>query len=188
MIHRILHMHKRRLGLKLELASLRARFMGPTWSPSGADRTQVGSMLALWTLLSGMPFFDKYTHNILQPVFHAISWHHPFENSYEIFCSKWCVKYLSHKWINICPSVRPLFTSGETSISSTSKYEANYSRSAGRQSKWNFIFTQKFMIFERNIGFHWVPLGLAVGLDQHHKGNALMIQVSRSSALTALTR
>ena len=34
--------------------SLRARFMGPTWGPSGADRTQVGPMLAPWTLLSGM--------------------------------------------------------------------------------------------------------------------------------------
>ena len=29
------------------------RFMGPTWDPSGADRTQVGPMLAPWTLLSG---------------------------------------------------------------------------------------------------------------------------------------
>ena len=28
--------------------------MGPTWGPSGADRTQVGPMLAPWTLLSGM--------------------------------------------------------------------------------------------------------------------------------------
>ena len=37
-----------------ELASLIARFMGPTWGPSGADRTQMGSMLAPWTLLSGM--------------------------------------------------------------------------------------------------------------------------------------
>ena len=30
-----------------------ARFMGPTWGPSGADRTQVGPMLSPWTLLSG---------------------------------------------------------------------------------------------------------------------------------------
>ena len=30
-----------------------AKFMGPTWGPSGADRTQVGPMLAPWTLLSG---------------------------------------------------------------------------------------------------------------------------------------
>ena len=29
--------------------SLIARFMGPTWGPSGADRTQVGPMLAAWT-------------------------------------------------------------------------------------------------------------------------------------------
>ena len=30
-----------------------ARFMGPTWGPPGADRSQVGPMLAPWTLLSG---------------------------------------------------------------------------------------------------------------------------------------
>ena len=34
--------------------SLIARFMGPSWGPSGADRTQVGPMLAPWTLLSGL--------------------------------------------------------------------------------------------------------------------------------------
>ena len=30
-----------------------AMFIGLIWGPSGADRTQVGPMLALWTLLSG---------------------------------------------------------------------------------------------------------------------------------------
>ena len=35
-----------------------ARFMGPTWDPPGADRTQVGPMLAPWTLLSGSRFYD----------------------------------------------------------------------------------------------------------------------------------
>ena len=34
------------------MSSLIARFMGPTWGPSGADRTQVGPMLAPRTLLS----------------------------------------------------------------------------------------------------------------------------------------
>ena len=34
--------------------SLIARFMGPTWCPPGTDRTQVGPMVAPWTLLSGM--------------------------------------------------------------------------------------------------------------------------------------
>ena len=32
-----------------------ARFMGLIWGPFGADRTQVGPMLAPWTLLSGVP-------------------------------------------------------------------------------------------------------------------------------------
>ena len=31
-----------------------ARFVGPTWGKPGADRTQVGPMLAPWTLLSGL--------------------------------------------------------------------------------------------------------------------------------------
>ena len=35
------------------LDALIARFMRPTWGPSGADRTQVGPMLVPWTLLSG---------------------------------------------------------------------------------------------------------------------------------------
>ena len=34
-------------------SALIARFMGPTWGPSGADKTHVGPMLAPWTLLSG---------------------------------------------------------------------------------------------------------------------------------------
>ena len=36
----------------VELTTLIASFMGPPWGPSGADRTQVGPMLAPWTLLS----------------------------------------------------------------------------------------------------------------------------------------
>ena len=40
--------------------TLIARFMGPTWDPSGADRTQVGPMLAPWSLLSGYkPKIDR---------------------------------------------------------------------------------------------------------------------------------
>ena len=34
-------------------AALIERFVGPTWGPYGADRTQAGPMLAPWTLLSG---------------------------------------------------------------------------------------------------------------------------------------
>ena len=36
--------------------SLIAWFMGPTWGPSGADRTQVGPMLAPWTVPSRKRF------------------------------------------------------------------------------------------------------------------------------------
>ena len=35
------------------IMALIARFMGPSWGPTGADRTQVDPMLAPWTLLSG---------------------------------------------------------------------------------------------------------------------------------------
>ena len=43
--------------------SLIARFMGPTWGPSGADRSQVGHMFFPWTLLSGMHHTaDKRQH------------------------------------------------------------------------------------------------------------------------------
>ena len=37
-----------------------AQFMGPTWDPPGADRTQVGPMLAPWTLLSGSSSTRQY--------------------------------------------------------------------------------------------------------------------------------
>ena len=39
-----------------------ARFMGPIWGPFGADRTQVGPMLAPWTLLSGTVLHDLEHH------------------------------------------------------------------------------------------------------------------------------
>ena len=38
----------------VENCTLIAWIMGPTWGPSGADRTQVGPILAPWTLLSGV--------------------------------------------------------------------------------------------------------------------------------------
>ena len=42
--------------------SLIARFLGPTWGPSGADKTKVGPMLAPWTLLSGKALNDWLYH------------------------------------------------------------------------------------------------------------------------------
>ena len=43
-------------AVPLQRHTLIGRFMGPTLSPSGTDRTQVGPMLAPWTLFSGQSF------------------------------------------------------------------------------------------------------------------------------------
>ena len=47
--------------LQLCVLVLIARFMGPTWGPSGAGRTQVGPMWAPWTLLSGVSLWGETT-------------------------------------------------------------------------------------------------------------------------------
>ena len=45
----------------LTIWPLIARFMGPTWGPSGADRTQVGPMnFVIWDIIPG-PLFIKGT-------------------------------------------------------------------------------------------------------------------------------
>ena len=41
-----------------EKTSRIARVMGPTWGPSGTEMTQVGPMVAQWTLLSGNKWND----------------------------------------------------------------------------------------------------------------------------------
>ena len=53
MLHAITYHHLRYLLLTHSYPTLIARFMRPTWGPSGADRTQVCPMLTLWTLFSG---------------------------------------------------------------------------------------------------------------------------------------
>ena len=46
-------------------STLLAKFMGPRWVPYGADRTQVGPMLAPWNLLSGNAHKIHYGHMVL---------------------------------------------------------------------------------------------------------------------------
>ena len=53
------------------LVSLIVSFMGPTWGQSGADRTQVGSMLAPWTLLSGVSFKGSKGIHIMMRLAHS---------------------------------------------------------------------------------------------------------------------
>ena len=64
--------------LIIRVTPLIARFMGPTWGPSGADRTQVGSMLAPWTLLSGS---ITNTYNIMGLLLQSVVlwWRHDRE-------------------------------------------------------------------------------------------------------------
>ena len=45
-----------------------AKFMGPTWGPPGSCRTQIGPVLAPWTLLSGM---YRYRHVATRTDSHA---------------------------------------------------------------------------------------------------------------------
>ena len=70
--------------------TLRARFMGPTWGPSGADRTQVGPMLAPWSLLSGKPLSDQWWPGLLTHI---------------SITQPWCVKQLCDKWYNVSKSL-----------------------------------------------------------------------------------
>ena len=66
-----LRIYELELELKYYNPTLIARFMGPTWGPSGADSTQVGPILAPWTLLSGF-----WRHALLDSVisfFHAMT-------------------------------------------------------------------------------------------------------------------
>ena len=49
------------------LVTLIARFKGPTWGPSGAERTQVGPMLSPWTLLSGRLFWNQSSKHCVAP-------------------------------------------------------------------------------------------------------------------------
>ena len=60
-------------------SALIARFMGPPWGPPGVDRTQVGPMLAPWTLLSG---WRCNKHDIGQNETTCINYGYAIEISY----------------------------------------------------------------------------------------------------------
>ena len=61
---------------------LLARFMRSTWGPSGADRTQVGPMLAPWTLLAGSVWLCSGVDSCDSPIHGVLSWwrYHQIEN------------------------------------------------------------------------------------------------------------
>ena len=111
-----------------------AKFMGPTWGPSGSCRPQMGPMLAPWTLLSGngwtgMLQLSKVHDDIMSCIFIAlthITWYyiqHTNDKHINVFEGqfvKWhkldpvfffqflaATKQL-YKWYfpSVCPSVR----------------------------------------------------------------------------------
>ena len=67
-----------------------ARLMGPTWGPPGDDRTQVGPMMAPWTLLSGNILFYICTHVIF--VY--------FRKVVLICLGEWFIDHFSSKQLN----------------------------------------------------------------------------------------
>ena len=75
------------------LTPLIARFMGPTWDPSGANRTQVGPMLAPWTFLSGSlwpsDIIWHYKLKTLCFLFLVIAFH--IQTSYSQYLSQSCL-------------------------------------------------------------------------------------------------
>ena len=73
--------------------TLIARFMGPTWGPSGADRTQVGPMWASWTFLSG----QCRKAGIMTTVGFQCLWVH----------WRWCFVYHIWSTTSILPSPNP---------------------------------------------------------------------------------
>ena len=57
-------------------------FIGPTWRPSGADRTQVGPMLAPWTLLSGLYIYELPLRGLKHSEWYIFQWPGaPFTNT-----------------------------------------------------------------------------------------------------------
>ena len=81
-------------SLVLRMASLIASCMGPTWGPSGADRTQVGPMLAPWTLISGMISQHVNTLRPRQNIeLFAITFANVF--SWIKVCEFWLISHLS---------------------------------------------------------------------------------------------
>ena len=113
--------------------TLIARFIGTTWGPSGADRTQVGPMLAPWTLWSGYilpPGGQNKMAAALQTTFSiAFLWK---KNLVSLFCIHWGMfpsskpalglsdaiwhrgywstlapsHYLNHLWVLVKPKIR----------------------------------------------------------------------------------
>ena len=98
--------------------TLIARFMGPTWDPSGADRTQVVPMVAPWTFLYGNSFYftmqpcSVFKRFFIKTVLYEIYKAHPLFEHYHVArfrvsWGKWIMLRQSSTLEIIC--TRPLY-------------------------------------------------------------------------------
>ena len=80
-----------------------ARFMGPTWGPSGADKTQVGPMLAPWTLVSGIFSVFNTVHSPYIVCHFSLynSWY-PIAHLYSMGCCSWVQIWSKFYHCNCC--------------------------------------------------------------------------------------
>ena len=95
--------------------TLIARFMGSAWDPSGADRTQVGPMLAPWTLLSGYSPYSK----------HPAGW----------WSGSWCSMLPARYW----PKKSQIIDFRVYNNNHCLKYAANYSQALVHVAFWNHL-------------------------------------------------
>ena len=73
------------------------RFMGPIWGSPGADRTQVGPVLAPWTLLSGLFLVSCSGGDLGMPLLshcppwsrHGSLWWAETVPTWHLWCCKW---------------------------------------------------------------------------------------------------
>ena len=71
-----------------------ARFMGPTWGPSGAVRTQVGPMLAPWSLLSVLFYIPASAEQA-----NALMDNQPFVIISHAWHTIWCMEGILGVWV-----------------------------------------------------------------------------------------
>ena len=137
-----------------------ARFMGPTWGPPGSCRTQMGTMSAPWTLLSGTisdtvlwrhqgPYQILYCDVILMYIRDSFCYAGRVTNVNHLFMfvlthaepcsclSKLCYRTINHSWVSrqkyhylICPIC------ADISIPDTTKVQRNAYKCNNCLSTW----------------------------------------------------
>ena len=114
LVDNVSHMTSRcTASISISVVSPISRFLGPTWGPPGDDRTQVGPVLAPWTLLSGVSFIPSTLYISLSESYimiHTINNVAHMTSSYASFmlillccvCSVVDILYIFFRLLHIC--------------------------------------------------------------------------------------